>query len=143
MTIRVVPINNHYELLGVARNATSENIKRAFRRLAFQYHPDHNREEGAGEIFKEKNEAHEVLIDPKKRAAYDKQLDSHIRVPHKPSRPTPPAAVQRDKYAEEFARIIMQKGTPGWAKVLAGVGLFLDIYLKANRALTRGFASLT
>lgn len=63
---------DYYEILGIDRNATDEEIKRAFRKLAFIYHPDHNREEGAEERFKEINEAYQVLSDPDKRAAYDR-----------------------------------------------------------------------
>ena len=63
---------DYYDILGIGRNATDEEIKRAFRKLAFKYHPDHNREDGAAERFKEINEAYEVLADPDKRAAYDR-----------------------------------------------------------------------
>ncbi len=63
---------DYYEVLGVPRDATTDEIKRAFRRLAFQYHPDRNREDGAEERFKEINEAYEVLSDAEKRAAYDR-----------------------------------------------------------------------
>ena len=63
---------DYYEVLGIPRDATIEEIKRAFRRLAFKYHPDHNHEDGAEEKFKEVNEAYEVLCDPDKRAAYDR-----------------------------------------------------------------------
>jgi molecular chaperone DnaJ len=63
---------DYYEVLGVERNATDEEIRRAFRKLAFKYHPDHNQEDKTGEKFKEINEAYEVLSDPDKRAAYDR-----------------------------------------------------------------------
>jgi molecular chaperone DnaJ len=63
---------DYYEVLGVSRDATDEEIKRAFRRLAFEYHPDRNREDGAEAKFKEVNEAYEVLSDADKRAAYDR-----------------------------------------------------------------------
>lgn len=63
---------DYYEVLGVARNASDEEIKKAFRKLAFQYHPDHNREANAEEKFKEINEAYEVLSDSEKRSAYDR-----------------------------------------------------------------------
>jgi molecular chaperone DnaJ len=63
---------DYYEVLGVSRDASQEEIKKAFRRLARQYHPDVNRTKEAEEKFKEINEAYEVLSDPEKRAAYDR-----------------------------------------------------------------------
>ena len=62
---------DYYEVLGVSRNASSDDIKAAFRQLARQYHPDVNNASDAEERFKEINEAFVVLSDPSKRAAYD------------------------------------------------------------------------
>jgi molecular chaperone DnaJ len=63
---------DYYEVLGVSRDASTEEIRKAFRKLAFQYHPDRNRDGDAAEKFKEVNEAYEVLSDADKRAAYDR-----------------------------------------------------------------------
>jgi molecular chaperone DnaJ len=63
---------DYYEVLGVPRNASEEEIKREFRKLAKLYHPDRNRESGAEEKFKEINEAYQVLSDPEKRSRYDR-----------------------------------------------------------------------
>lgn len=62
---------DYYKTLGVEKNASDEEIKRAFRKLAKKYHPDVNKEEGAQEKFKEIGEAYSVLSDPKKRQQYD------------------------------------------------------------------------
>lgn len=63
---------DYYEILGVSRDATDEEIRKAFRKLAFKYHPDHNHQEGAEARFKEVNEAYQVLSDPNRRASYDR-----------------------------------------------------------------------
>ena len=63
---------DYYEVLGVDSNASAAEIKKAFRKLAMQSHPDRNKDHGAEERFKEINEAYEVLCDPEKRAAYDR-----------------------------------------------------------------------
>jgi molecular chaperone DnaJ len=63
---------DYYEILGLERNATDEDIKKAFRKLAFKYHPDHNQDDKTGESFKEINEAYETLSDREKRDSYDR-----------------------------------------------------------------------
>jgi len=63
---------DYYEILGVARKASDEEIKKAYRKAAVQYHPDRNAgDKKAEERFKEINEAYQILSDPNKRAAYD------------------------------------------------------------------------
>ncbi len=63
---------DYYDILGVKRNASPDELKAAFRNLARKYHPDVNKEPDAEEKFKEMNEAYAVLSDPEKRAAYDR-----------------------------------------------------------------------
>ena len=63
---------DYYEVLGVSRNDSEEEIRKAFRKKAMEYHPDRNRNPGAEETFKEINEAYQVLTDTKKRSQYDR-----------------------------------------------------------------------
>jgi molecular chaperone DnaJ len=63
---------DYYEILGVSRNDSDEEIRKAFRKKAMEYHPDRNKSADAEEKFKEINEAYQVLHDPQKRAQYDR-----------------------------------------------------------------------
>ena len=62
---------DYYEVLGLQKGASDDEIKKAYRKLSKQYHPDINKEADAEEKFKEITEAYEILSDPQKRAAYD------------------------------------------------------------------------
>jgi curved DNA-binding protein len=66
-----VEYKDYYQIMGVGRDASADDIKRAYRRLARKYHPDVSKEKHAEARFKEVGEAYEVLRDPEKRAAYD------------------------------------------------------------------------
>src|SRR5438309_1588056 len=77
---------DYYEVLGVARDATDEDIKKAYRKLAMLYHPDRNLGDGdAHEKFKEASEAYQVLCDPDRRGRYDRYGHAGLEgrdVPH-------------------------------------------------------------
>ena len=66
---------NYYEVLGVEREASEEQIKKAYRKMAMKVHPDVSQTADAAEKFKEINEAYEVLRDPQKRDIYDRGGD--------------------------------------------------------------------
>jgi curved DNA-binding protein len=87
---------DYYKTLGVARDAGRDEIKRAYRRLARKYHPDVSKEPDAEARFKEINEAHEVLSDAEKRAAYD-ALGSNWRA-GQDFRPPPGAGASHDEF---------------------------------------------
>ena len=78
---------DYYKTLGISRDATAEDLKKAFRKLARKYHPDVSKEADAELRMKEVNEAYAVLSDPEKRAAYD-QLGQGYR-PGQEFRPPP------------------------------------------------------
>lgn len=79
MRASVAQQRDYYEVLGLAREASAEDIKRAYRQAALKYHPDRNRDAGAEEKFKEAAEAYEVLSDPEKRTRYDRYGHEGLR----------------------------------------------------------------
>lgn len=72
-------MSDYYEVLGVGRSASEDDLKKAYRRLAMQYHPDRNASPDAEARFKEISEAYEVLLDPEKRATYDRYGEAGLR----------------------------------------------------------------
>ncbi|MEQ1915559.1 MAG: DnaJ domain-containing protein, partial [Gallionella sp.] len=67
-----------YNILGVAPNASNDDIKKRYRSLAMRFHPDRNSEEGAEARFNAIQQAYEVLTDTKRRAEYDQQMNDRI-----------------------------------------------------------------
>ncbi|MFN0134725.1 MAG: molecular chaperone DnaJ [Phycisphaerae bacterium] len=70
---------DYYEVLGLAKSASADEIKRAYRQAAMKFHPDRNKEDGAADKFKEASEAYEVLSDAEKRARYDRHGHEGLR----------------------------------------------------------------
>lgn len=71
---------DYYKILGIARNASDDDIKKAYRKLALKYHPDKNKAPGAEERFKEVAEAYEILSNKKKREIYDAQGEEGLKM---------------------------------------------------------------
>ncbi len=71
-------MENLYNILGVAPNASTDDIKKRYRSLAMRYHPDRNSESGAEARFNAIQQAYEVLADAKRRAEYDQKLNDRI-----------------------------------------------------------------
>ena len=71
-------MENLYNILGVAPNASNDDIKKRYRSLAMRFHPDRNSEEGAEARFNAIQQAYEVLTDAKRRAEYDQQMNDRI-----------------------------------------------------------------
>ena len=70
---------DYYRTLGIAKTATEEEIKKAYKKMALRYHPDKNKAAGAEEKFKEIAEAYEVLSDKSKREIYDKYGEEGLK----------------------------------------------------------------
>ncbi|NNM79777.1 MAG: DnaJ domain-containing protein [Gallionella sp.] len=71
-------MENLYNILGVAPNASTDEIKKRYRALAMRYHPDRNSDAGADVRFNAIQQAYEVLAEPKRRAEYDQKLNDRI-----------------------------------------------------------------
>ena len=115
---------DYYAIMGVKRDATQDEIKRAYRKLARKYHPDVSKEPDAEARFKEVGEAYEVLKDPEKRAAYD-QLGARWKAGQE-FRPPPdwdqgfefhgggPGGVDAEQFSDFFASLFGRGGFAGY-----------------------------
>jgi curved DNA-binding protein len=102
---------DYYATLGVARDATHEQIRRAYRKLARKYHPDVSKLPDTETRFKEAAEAHEALIDPERRAAYDQACLRHERgQPFEPGRAPQDDADLNDFFASVFGHAARTAG---------------------------------
>ncbi len=120
---------DYYAILGVPRDASPEEIKRAYKKLARKYHPDINKEPGAEEKFKEINEAYAVLSDPEKRKIYDQYGTA------KAPPPPPPGG-----WRWETAEGVGVEDFSDFFKSLFGFGGFEDLFgsRTARRVPRRG-----
>lgn len=146
-------MKNYYSILGVSVNSHAADIKRAYRRLALQYHPDKNSNPAAEQFFKEVNEAYDVLGDPQKRYEYDQRLLNPVyTAPVEPSvqQHRDPAYRRRTqatyvrKPSEQF--ILMQKSLPfmrtiSWISSLVILLIMIDVLLppRVEKATIRTF----
>ena len=114
---------DYYDVLGVAKNASEDDIKKAYRKLAMKHHPDRNQGDGAKkseEQFKEVKEAYEMLSDAQKRAAYDQYGHAGVDPNAGGFRPGGPGAEGFGGFAEAFGDIFGDifggQGQPGGAR---------------------------
>lgn len=117
---------DYYEVLGLGRDVTEEDIKRAYRRLALQYHPDRNPgNKDAEEKFKEATEAYEVLKDPEKRSRYDRY--GHAGV-----------AAEAGFEGFDFSTFNLSDALRAFMRDFGSFGIFDDFFGQTTRTRRRG-----
>ena len=113
---------DYYELLGVSRTASADDLKKAFRKLAMQHHPDRNKDDKEAEKrFKTINHAYDILKDPEKRAAYDRYGPAAFEGGTGPGGPGGPfgGGAQGFDFGSVFGDIFEEIGS-GRAEVVTG-----------------------
>lgn len=115
---------DYYKVLGLTKEATQDDIKRVYRKLARKYHPDISKEANAEEQFKEVGEAYEVLKDPEKRAAYDQLgVDLHAQRDFRPPPSNGTAGAGQSADFDDFlANLFGQRGRGGAGRTQAMSG---------------------
>ncbi len=138
-------VRNYYAILGVSRDATAEEIKKSFRKLARQYHPDVNPgDQTAEEKFKSLNEAYDILSDETKRADYDRlQFGKSKRRPPRPqTRPSRNGSRNNSVYGQDREFWKFQDYNPGSskrAKVVNPSRPSRDVEAKLNIPLEKAY----
>lgn len=133
-------MKDYYLIMGVERTATERDIKRTFRQLAVQYHPDKNHSAEAEATFKEINEAYMVLSDPEARAAYDERLDNPAFYSLKDAQPwhRDPAyrkATSRRPPSGPSERTIFMQSMLKYSRLLFFFGCFWCVVLAVDYSL--------
>jgi len=125
-----------YQVLGVARNATEDAIKKAYRRLAMKYHPDRNPDDKeAEERFKEAKEAYEVLTDAQKRAAYDQYGRAGLDAARGAGQGFSPSDAFGDIFGDMFGDIFGGGRRGGRSAVYRGADLRYELSLDLEQAV--------
>jgi molecular chaperone DnaJ len=129
---------DYYEVLGVSKSASADEIKKAYRRLAMKHHPDRNKDDdgGSGNRFKEVKEAYEVLRDSDKRAAYDRFGHDGLRGAGMGGPGGFSAEGFSDIFGDVFGDIFGGGGRRGGAQVFRGADLGYELRLDLERAVS-------
>ncbi len=125
---------DYYDILGVARTASREEIKKAYRRLAMKFHPDRNQGDGASTRFKEIREAYDVLASPEKRAAYDQFGHEGVR-----ARAAGAGGFGAEGFGDIFGDVfgdIFGAGRRGRSHVFRGADLAYQLRMDLERAIS-------
>jgi len=126
---------DYYEVLGVSRNASDSDLKKAYRRLAMKYHPDRNPGAEAEHKFKEAKEAYEVLNDPKKRSTYDQFGHAGVETSGGFGGAGDFSGGFSDIFGDVFGDIFGGGGRSGGRRVHRGADLRYDLSLTLEEAV--------